>query len=34
MYLASFFRIVALRSVGQLAPAPDLTRQCAFDLRS
>ena len=24
----------ALRSVGQLAPLPDLTRQCAFDLRS
>jgi len=24
----------ALRSVGQLAPQPDLTRQCAFDLRS
>ena len=23
-----------LRSVGQLAPQPDLTRQCAFDLRS
>jgi hypothetical protein len=24
----------ALRSVGQLAPQPDLTRQCAFDPRS
>ncbi len=24
----------AARSVGQLAPTPDLTRQCAFDLRS
>ena len=25
---------LAPRSVGQLAPQPDLTRQCAFDLRS
>ena len=25
---------LARRSVGQLAPQPDLTRQCAFDLRS
>jgi hypothetical protein len=27
------FLIGALRSVGQLAPRPDTTRQCAFDLR-
>jgi hypothetical protein len=27
-------RAKTLRSVGQLAPQPDLTRQCAFDLRS
>jgi hypothetical protein len=29
----SHFLIGALRSVGQLAPRPDSTRQCAFDLR-